>query len=233
MKKYKTLALALALSTIGVVGWATNSQFSITADTMEYDGNTKIANVTGNVIIVNGNDTVTGNSGWYNFNTKVAQLDGGVNITGPDLQGSASSLEFAENEQINAHGSVYLQKGTEILQGSSVQYNLNTGHGVVSYGSVATKGTSLSANKIEASLREIHIVGQGNVHLKSEQDDLTASGDHIDYRQTPNQKDGIAIITGNAHAVQKGNSLSGPEIIVNVQDNSIQTKQRSKLVIQQ
>lgn len=233
MKLYKSVSIFAVLAVMSMTAWATTGKLTITADEMTYNGQSKIATVKGNVVINDGANTLTGQSGTYNTASQEAELTGSVKVTGPDLNASAATVHMYGNDRIVATGDVYIKKGTDQLTGAQVDYNTDSGYGVVSNGSVTMESSTMWANHIEAWTKGVKAIGQGNVILRNSEQNLYAKGDRIDYNQTPGVNDGVAYLTGHAYAEQNGNTLQGEALKVTLNTNSIETEGRSTLVISQ
>ena len=233
MKLSKVMAVAAIVAGFAVPVWAAASNMSITADTLEYDGNSGIAKANGNVVIINEDKTMTGKAGWYNTKTQEADLTGGVSMIGTDTSLSAQTLHSTNNEQLQATGNVRLQKDTKQVSGDTVTYNTTTEYGT-SRGNakLVMDDAVLTGDYVQGWLNQIRATAEGNVTLHSAKHNLDASADNAVYTQTPGQNDGVAYLTGNAHAVQNGNVLNAPELKLEMQDNSVQTVGgRSTLII--
>lgn len=233
MKLSKIMAVTALVAGLAVPVWAAQSNLSITADTLEYDGNSGIARANGNVVIINEDKTMTGKTGWYNTKTQEADLSGGVSMIGSDTSLSAQTLHSTNNEQLQATGNVRLQKENKQVFGDTVTYNTKTEYGI-SRGNakLVMDDAVLTGDYVQGWLNEIRATAQGNVTLHSAKHNLDASADNAVYTQTPGQDDGVAYLTGNAHAVQNGNVLNAPELKLEMKDNSVQTVGgRSTLII--
>ena len=87
-------------------------------------------------------------------------------------------------------------------------------------------------DQVEGWLREIRAVAQGNVTFNNPERNVSGSADRATYTQTPNQNDGVVLLSGSAHAVQNGNVLNAPELRIRLADDSAETLGgRSTLII--
>ncbi|KAF1683948.1 MULTISPECIES: LptA/OstA family protein [unclassified Veillonella] len=233
MKLSKVMAITALAASIAVPAWAATSNMTITADVLQYDGNSGLAQAKGNVVIINEDKTMTGKEGWYNTKTQEARLTGGISMIGTDTSMSAQELHSTNNEQLEAKGNVRLQKENKQVFGDIVTYNTKTEYGTSrGHGKLVMDDAVLTGDYIEGWLGQIRATAQGNVTLHSAKHNLDASADNAVYTQTPGQDDGVAYLTGNAHAVQNGNVLNAPELKLEMKDNSVQTVGgRSTLVI--
>ena len=233
-KKYMGLAVISAMMMLSVTAWAANEgPLTISADTLSYDGNTGRAEASGNVVITQQDKTMTGANGWYNTKTREAALEGGVSMIGNNMAMSAQSVHSVNDNQFSAEGDVHLQRDDRQIFGDSVEYNSDTEYGKVSGNAkLIAQGTTLTGNQVEGWLKEIRAVAQGDVTFNNPEKNVSGSEDRATYTQTPNQNDGIVLLTGSAHAVQNGNVLNAPELKLYLKDNSAETLGgRSTLII--
>ncbi|WP_456155827.1 LptA/OstA family protein [Veillonella sp.] len=233
-KKYMGLAVISAMMMLSVTAWAANEgPLTISADTLSYDGNTGRAEASGNVVITQQDKTITGANGWYNTKTREASLDGGVSLIGSNMAMSAQSVHSINDNQFSATGNVHLQRDDRQIFGDSVEYNSDTEYGkVLGNARLIAEGTTLTGNQVEGWLKEIRAVAQGDVTFNNPDRNVSGSADRATYTQTPNQNDGVVLLTGSAHAVQNGNVLNAPELKLYLNDNSAETLGgRSTLVI--
>lgn len=233
-KKYMGLAVISAMMMLSVTAWAANEgPLTISADTLSYDGNTGRAEASGNVVITQQDKTMTGANGWYNTKTREASLEGGVSMIGDNMSMSAQSVHSVNDNQFSAEGDVHLQRDDRQIFGDSVEYNSDTEYGkVVGNAKLIAEGTTLTGNQVEGWLKEIRVVAQGGVTFNNPDKNVSGSADRATYTQTPNQNDGVVLLTGSAHAVQNGNVLNAPELKLYLKDNSAETLGgRSTLVI--
>ncbi len=235
MRNRSRISLATITATVLLgltMAWAAPEKVAITADELSFDGKTNVARAIGNVEITRGNQILRGAEGSYNLSTTEAHLTGGVTMTGEDMALQASEVTAYNNNEIVASGNVFLQKGDRTINGGVVRYNISSEYGTVEGNAVLTsEDMVMQASHIEAWTSEIRAIGTGGVVLQSNRHNLYATGGQIDYRQTPGQNDGVAYLSGGAHAEQNGNVLDGEAFDIRLGDNSIRTKGRSTLVI--
>ena len=224
-KQYMGLAVISAMMLLSVTAWAANEgPLTISADTLSYDGNTGRAEASGNVVITQQDKTITGANGWYNTKTREASLDGGVSLIGSNMAMSAQSVHSINDNQFSATGDVHLQRDDRQIFGDSVEYNSDTEYGkVLGNARLIAEGTTLTGNQVEGWLKEIRAVAQGDVTFNNPDRNVSGSADRATYTQTPNQNDGVVLLTGSAHAVQNGNVLNAPELKLYLNDNSAET----------
>ena len=236
MKSKRALTLSVALLLVGLSTFAAGKTLTITADQLSYDGKTKVATASGSVVIQDGENVMTGASGWYNTASRESFLkrgEGPVQGKGPQLAATATEIHSYNDERIVATGNAFLQKEDRVIKGDKVDYNNTLNYGTVEGNAyLKTKDATMTGDYVEAWMNEIRAIGQGNVKLVSDEHQLVATGNRVDYRQTPNQNDGVAYLSGNAYAEQKGNTLKGDAFTIRLAEDSIQTQGRSTLVIQ-
>lgn len=233
-KRWQTLAVTAIAVTIAATVFAAQKPLSISADELQYDANTNLVKVAGHVVIDQGTTHITGENGWYKTNTQEAFLAGGVKLIGDNVVGHANQMHLLGQDHIIATGNAYFKQGEQILEGDNINYNSETGYGVINgNGFVKNAEYSIAAPHIEAWTKKIYAVGTGGVKITSYTQKIYGTGDKVEYTQTPNKKDGVAYIRGNAYVEQDGNTFHGKTLKVFMATNSVETEGRSTLVIQQ
>lgn len=207
----------------------------ITADVLTYNGKTKVVTADGNVII-NGNDgaTIKGEHGAYHFIDRSAWIAGNVSYSKASTRITAERLELYSDKTIQGIGNVVYHDGAmnRTLRGDAVSYNTESGDSnIQGNGYLSTSEGEVRAPHIWGNLKEIQIRGEGGVHIHSEVNQITAYGDTAIYTKTPNQNNGVLYLRGNATAHQRGNSFSGPELVLKDEEQIVETNGRSTLVI--
>ena len=237
-KRIMTAVLAGLLVVPGAANLAADNgnqagpSVSVTADQLEYNGKTQIATATGNVIITRDKATMTGHKAVYNLKTAEADMEGNVIVEQPDMHLDADKVHSTDRNYIVATGNVHAINGDKKVNGDKVEYYLYKDHGIVTgNGYMEAQGSQMWADHIEGWFKEIRAVGTGNVHIESPQENLTAYAQKAVYTQTPNVNDGVIHLTGNVYATQNGNSLTGDNVQIRLADNSVQTMNRSTVVI--
>lgn len=232
MKKKLYAIMAVACIAVYPILAADNVPISITADTLEYDGQSGEARADGNVVVIRDQEVLKAPTATFNIKTESGQFTGGVVMTGPELNLTAAEVSMKGKDQLMASGNVQAQRQDKKFSGDQVEYNLSTEYGkAVGHAFVESEGTSLWADSIQAWMKEVRAVGEGNVRIVSEEHQLVATGDKATYTQTPNKKDGVVFLSGNAKAVQNGNTLESPELEIHMENNSARTNGRSTLVV--
>ncbi len=200
----------------------------VNADNVSYDMNTGVINASGNVLLKYGSDRATGERASYNTNTQEAYLSGGVIVTREDLKITCENLYNDAYGHMQATGNVHgVQKiapsaqypngDTRTFTGEHVDYYPNDKkHIFIPTGGLITGNDgNFSADQMEAWLDDEYYTGTGNVHIVNPPRELEAGGDRVDYYAKNN---GRAVLTGNAWAIQKNNTLRGNSLTVYLAD---------------
>lgn len=225
----KPAALALFVMTTWSVGAVDTT---ITADTLTYNGNEDTAQAKGNVVITRGTAKMTGAEGIYHFADQSATLSGSVSYVDGATSLTAATVTAYADQSLAASGGVEMHAEDRTLRGATVTYRPSDGYGTIDGNAyLAVPGTEMTAGHVEAYVNEIRMIGTGGVSLSHPAQAFTATADAITYTQTPGADDGFAVLTGNAHAVQNGNTLNGPALEVRLKEQAVETKGRSTLVI--
>jgi lipopolysaccharide export system protein LptA len=222
MKSWKSkktaLALALAVfcSSSLLALAAPGEKTEVTADTFDYDSATGMVVAQGGVKVVRGQQTMTGQTVEYNSKTQDAHVSGsgGVQVTGPDLNMTSVELWSVGGKQLIAQGNVVAVKGDKRLIGPRVEYFQESEIAITPQGgTIFMPDGNMTADHIQAFLKEDRAIGTGNVHIVSEVRKLDATSNLATYYGEKSGQDRSKIImTGNARAVQDGNVLVGNTI---------------------
>lgn len=213
-----------------------NVPSEVNADNVDYDMKSGVVTATGNVLLKHGADRATGERAMYNTNTQESYLVGNVIVVRQDLRVTCNSLTNNGAGHIQADGNVYgvqtvapnekyPQGDTRTFKGEHVDYYPDDkGHFVIQNGGVLTSKVegNFTADFMEGWLDEEYYTGTGNVHLLNPPKEIEAGGDKIDYYAKENGK---AILTGNAWAIQKNNTLRGNRLTVYLADEQKEIKQ--------
>ena len=208
----------------------------ITADVLTYDGNTKVVNAKGDVVIhANQGATITASQGEYHFEDRSAYLEGGVHYVKEATTLDAAKMYLYQDKTARGIGSVYFHDGAEnrTLKGDDVMYNPDTGFGKIEgNGYLSSPDGTLEAPHIEGNLKQVKVVATGGVNLSSSLHNAVGYGDEAVYTRTgQNGTDGKLVLSGNAWVNQNGNSFTGPELVLRDADKVVETTGRSTIVI--
>ena len=157
---------------------------------------------------------MTGANGWYNTKTQEANLDGGVSMIGSDMAMSAQSVHSYNNNKFTANGGVHLQRSDRQIFGDKVEYKYRYRvWSCIWQCSFDCRRHPLGqVIKLKGWLKEIGAVALGDVTFSNPERNVSDSAERATYTQTPNQNDGVVLLSGSAHAVQNGNVLNAPEL---------------------
>lgn len=207
MKKMAiALALCLAMGTTTLHA-AENAVTDLSADVLEYDTESGVMHAVGSVKMIRDNAVMTGAEARYNSKTQEGLVTGGVVVTKDDLTMHAAQVQSMGNTHLIATGDVVATKGERVLTGPVVEYFSDREYAIIpSNAKVTMPDGTITADRMEAFMKENHIIGQGNVHIVSETRNLDATGDKADYY---GEQKGKVILSGNAVAVQENNTLRG------------------------
>ncbi len=233
MKNIYALAMAAILSAVCI---SSASADDITADILTYDGKTKVASASGNVVIhANQGATITGQNGEYHFENRSAWLEGNIRYEKDQTTMTAGKMYLYEDSTIRGLGSVYINDAANqrIIKGDDVMYNPDTGFGQISgSGYLESPDGMIEAPLIEGNMKQVKIVASGGVQLSSQLHDMTGYSDTAVYTRTgQNGTDGKLTMTGHAHVVQNGNTFDGPELVMRDAERIVETTGRSTIVI--
>ena len=206
-----------------------NVPSEVNADNVDYDMKTGIITATGNVLLKYGTGRATGERAMYNVNTQESYLVGNVIVVREDLKITCESLRNDGYGHMQADGNVYgVQKvkpndkypkgDTRTFKGEHVDYYPDEkGHVVIPTGGILTSKQegNFTADYMEGWVDDAYYFGTGNVHVVNPPKEFEGGGDRIDYYANENGK---AILSGNAWAVQKNNTLRGNRLTVYLAD---------------
>ncbi len=212
-----------------------NVPSEVNADNVDYDMKSGVVTATGNVLLKHGADRATGERAMYNINTQESYLIGNVIVVRQDLRLTCNSLQNDGVGHMQADGNVYCTQtiapnekypngDTRTFMGEHVDYYPDEkNHFIIPTGGVLTSQSdgNFSANYIEGWIDDAYYFGTGNVHLVSPPKEIEAGGDRVDYYANENGK---AILSGNAWAIQKNNTLRGKRLTVYLADEQKEVK---------
>lgn len=230
----KICAVSLAAMLISSVAMAEekkdNLPSEINADAIEYDMNTEVVAAEGNVLLKHGTAKATGLHALFNVNTKEAQLVGNVIVVREDMRITCDALMSNGQGHMMADGNViatqnlapndkYPNGDKRTFTGEHIDYFPDDRkHVVIPTGGVAkseVEGT-FTADNLEGWIDDERYIGTGNAHLISTQRNLEAGGDQVDY---DGKKEGKAVLSGNAWAIQDNNTVRGNRLTVYLADD--------------
>ncbi|MDL2281300.1 organic solvent tolerance protein OstA [Selenomonadales bacterium OttesenSCG-928-I06] len=204
---------------------ANNAPVEIEADVISYDSAKGTMQAEGNVKITQGNSVATAQKAEYDMNTAKGYLSGGVNAVRDDSTIIANEVySYDSNNRILAKGSVVVTRGENRVIGPIVDYYVSRGYvKVPSNARLENKDGIVTSDMLEAYLDEQKITALGNVRVISSVHELDAIADKADYFGLPKEESEI-IFTGNARVTQRGNTVTGHLLTVDLNDNSVKAE---------
>ncbi len=206
-----------------------NVPSEVNADNVDYDMKTGVVTATGNVLLKYGADRATGSRAMYNTNTQEAYLTGNVIVSRDDLRITCDVLSNDGRGYMQADGNVHCVQtvppdaknprgDTRTFTGDHIDYYPNEKkHVIIPGGGLFTNNDGkFTADQMEGWIDDEYYIGMGNVHIVNPPRELEAGGDRIDYYATENGK---AVLTGNAWANQKNNTMRGNRLTVYLTDD--------------
>lgn len=234
MKKQIALLLTALSLTCGLPAsvLAAGQPIEVEADSIDYNAKTGVVKAQGNVTFVQGGATLTGSEVTYNSQTRNGLVSGGVTAVKEDTTLTASQVQIQNNIHFVATGSAVLTKGDNRLTGPTVEYDSAQDYALVPQdGTITGPDGTMTANRIEAFLKEDRAQGLGNVHVVSETRKLDAHADKADYYGIKTAGQGKLILSGNARAIQDGSTLTGETLTLYMENKTVDAQGRTKLVI--
>lgn len=227
--------VVLTLSVMTGIYAQESTAFSVEGDVIEYNAKTGWMTASGasGVKLVRGNLTLTGTQAEYNTQTRDGKVSGNVRavdanstLTADTLRtvGAASRLEAAGNAVLTRDNDRLYSPRIDYYQDK--QYALATGNA-----KLVTADAVITAAEIETFLAENRSAAKGNVYIVSDSRDLQARSDQAVYYAARDDQQGRVVMTGNARAVQNGNTIAGQTLTLYLDDKAIDAQGRTKLHI--
>lgn len=227
MMKFKkiTLTAMFCLAMTSTMYAASDKPVDISGDVIEYDSTTGVMKATGSVRMLQENAIVTGARAEYNSKTKQGKVLGGVHMVKEDIDMTSESVTSLDENHIVAVGNVVMKKAESTLYGPQVDYFSDRQYAIInSNARIVNPDGTMTADKLEAYMAENRAVGTGNAHIVSQTKNLDATGDVATYYGAENQQ-GKIVLSGNAVAVQDGNTLRGKTLTLYMNDKPAAEKQ--------
>lgn len=235
--KSKLLAAVVAILLLvpATAGLQPKSEpFQIQADTIDYNAETGklLASGAGGVKLTQGTLTMTGETADYNVKTRAGVMTGKVKAIQDSMTLTAEQVQARENGQMTATGNVLLARGSDRLYAPLVDYFSDRQVAVVEKDAkLITADGVITSDRLETFFNEKRSVAQGNVMIVSEQRNLQARADHATYYEAQPGQQGKIVLTGNARAVQDGNTVVGQTLTLYLDDKAVGAAGRTKVVI--
>lgn len=227
------VALLVLSAATGLQAKAANP-FQIEAEAIEYNSKTGQMQASGanGVKLTQGTMTMTGVKADYNTKTQAGIVTGNVKAIQDTMTLTAEQVEAKENQQMTATGNVILVKESNRLYAPKVDYFGDRQVAVVEKNAkmITTDGV-ITSDRLETYFSEKRSVAQGNVLIISEQRNLQARADHAVYYEAQSGQQGRIVLTGNARAVQDGNTIVGQTLTLYMDDKAVDATGRTKVVI--
>ena len=149
----------------------------IYSDLLNYDGNTKIAVLTNNIRLIDGDATLTTNNLTYNMNTRIGTyLGGGKIVNGKNVLTSTNGYYFAATRDAYFRDKVVLTSPDAIIKNDTLRYNSNSKiayfYGPTNiYGkddTLYTENGTYNTNNDQARFGKNNLYTQGSKSLKGD-----------------------------------------------------------------
>ena len=205
----------------------------LNADVITYSAGTGVITATGGLRMTQGATVMTGDAGEYNVNDKSAVVTGNVKMVKETGTLTASKIESFDNmSRFVAIGNALLIHSAGSVAGPRMDYTPASRYASVTGGArLVNRDAVITAGSVEAFFNEDRATATGSVHIVSEARQLDAVSDHAVYTGL-NGKNGRAELTGNVRAVQGAAVLTGNHVLLYMEDSSMNTQGRSKLVME-
>ncbi|MBR0290455.1 MAG: LPS export ABC transporter periplasmic protein LptC [Selenomonadaceae bacterium] len=221
---------AMLVSSAAIAANKDDQPSEVNADAIEYDMNTGVITAEGNILLKHGTTRATGLHALFNVKTKEAHLIGNVIVVDEDMRITCGALmsngqgHMVADENVIAVQTVppnekYPVGDTRTFTGEHIDYfPEDRKHVIIPTGGVAkseVEGT-FTADHMEGWIDDERYIGTGNAHLISQTRNLEAAGDQVDY---DGKKEGKAVLSGNAWAIQDNNTIRGNRLTVYLADD--------------
>ena len=201
---------------VGMLGTACaqGSNFSVKADTIEYDMQSGDGMAKGNVVLKQDGGTATAANAEFNSKTKSGRLTGGVVADRDDSHVVCYTFVMHNEDFVSAVGEASVTKEDKTLTAEQIDYHSDAEYAetIGSWGQLtSTDGSVLTAAQITYNGKTGLAEATGNVDIVSPPRNLTAKADKAIY---DTNNDGKVELIGNATATQDGNTVSGNRLIM-------------------
>lgn len=234
-QKLCAMVVATLLLLPATAGLQSKSEpFQIQADTIEYNAKTgkMLASGAGGVTLTQGSLTMTGAAADYNLNSQAGIITGNVKAIQDSMTLTAEQVQAREGGQLTATGNVLLSRGSDRLYAPKVDYYRDRQVAVVEKDAkLITADGVITSDSLETFFREKRSEAKGNVLIVSEQRKLQARADNATYYEAQSGQQGKIVLTGNARAVQDGNTVVGQTLTLYMDDKAVDATGRTKVVI--
>lgn len=225
------LAAVIMLAAPAAPLQAAGGPVAVTADTIDYDANSGIINARGGVEITQNGAVLTGAAATYDTKAKQSHVTGGVRVEKDGAVLTAPEVFSYDDNHIVAQDNVVVTKEDKRLTGQHADYYTDRQYALVTGDARLTSADAvMTAPQIEAFFNEDRAVGSGGVHIVSDTRHIDAVGDTGTY-YGPKTGQERMVLTGNARAVQNGNTLTGQTLTIYADNKTMDATGRPRLVI--
>ncbi|EGO62925.1 LptA/OstA family protein [Acetonema longum] len=239
MKRTRQLALYLLpfllAASLFSAAYAQQSPFSLEADVIEYNAKTGMMSASGSrgVKVMQANLVMTGQTAVYNTQTGQGVINGGVEAVQGSSRLTASQIQsFDNNQRLLASGNVVMTKEADKLYAPQLEYFPDRQYAIATGGAkMLTADSVITADRIENFAGDGRSVAKGDVHILSDARELEARADEAAYYAPRPQEQGKVVLTGNARAVQQGNTVIGQAITLYLDDKAMDAAGRTRLTL--
>ncbi|MBP2646311.1 MAG: OstA family protein [Firmicutes bacterium] len=225
------VAVIFSFSVLPILHAESSDAVDLVAETIEYDSTQGLITAQGSVKLTRDGAIVTGETATYNTKSKEAYITGNVKMVRQDTTLHAAEVRSYDNNYMVATGEARLVKGDNTAEGEKIEYWTDKAYSLITGQPKLTMPDGvMTAEKIEAYHNEDKAIGSGQVHIVSDTRKLDATADQAVY-YGDKQGQGKVVLTGDARAVQEGNTLTGNTLTLQFDNKTIGAEGRSKLVV--
>ena len=208
------LGTALGAGLVYAAGEKKNEETpaEVFGDTVEYSMKTGVVKAKGHVVMKKDGATMTGNEATYNTKSQAGQVTGNVVADKEDLHMTSDVFIAEQQNHFVAVGNVHARQKDKAYDGPKAEYFVDKDYVLMDQGGIVTSADgTFQADYMEGWIKEEHYKGIGNAHVVSPPKKFEGGGDEAEYFGKQNGK---AILTGNAWAIQEGNTLKSQKITI-------------------
>lgn len=211
--------------------------FQLEADVIDYNSKTGAMQAKGanGVKLKQGSMIITGDKADYNMKTQAGVIIGNVKGVQENMTLTALQLETSGGsgaQHMIATGNVVLTKDNDRLTAPKIDYYGDKQVAIAEQDAkLVTEDGIITSDRMESFFKEKRSVAEGNVYIVSEKRNLQARSDHAVYYAAQGGEQGRIVLTGNARAVQDGNTVVGQTLTLYMEDKAVDASGRTKVVI--
>ncbi|MEI6285640.1 MAG: LptA/OstA family protein [Bacillota bacterium] len=205
-----------------------NEPVEITADTMTFNTKTNVATADGRVKMIQGAAEITGQHVEYNNLTADGLITGGVTAKRDDATLTCSQVQIVRQDHVIATGNVVAIRQGYRFNSERLEFFVKAERVFAPIASViTTKDGTLHSGQLEYFLKTQTGKANNGVKINSPARQITATAQTATYQGGENA---TVVLSGNAHAVQNGNTLDGDELKYYMAENSFVADGKTKVV---